>query len=95
MLALQRQAQAASTAAPAESGLSLEKIRFRHAVIDSNQLPSARNGLSFPLVNSHPLCRNPGPPVAWQFHFPTPLPDIAYPFAGMQLRQGVGSEHCE
>ena len=36
MLTLQRQTQAASTAAPVESGLSLEKIRFRHAVIDSN-----------------------------------------------------------
>ena len=35
MLTLQRQAQAASTAAPVESGLSLEKIRFCHAFIDS------------------------------------------------------------
>lgn len=41
MLALQRQAHAASTAAPVEPGLSLEKIRFRHAVIDSNQPLSA------------------------------------------------------
>ena len=29
MLALQRQAQAASAVAPVDSGLSLEKIRFR------------------------------------------------------------------
>ena len=36
MLALQRQAQAASAAAPVESGLSLEKIRFRYAVSGSN-----------------------------------------------------------
>jgi len=36
MLALQRQAQAASTAAPVDSGLSLEKIRFRYAVSGSN-----------------------------------------------------------
>ena len=34
MLALQRQAQAASAAAPVESGLSLEKLRFRYVVID-------------------------------------------------------------
>lgn len=32
MLALQRQAQAASAAAPVDSGLSLEKIRFRYAI---------------------------------------------------------------
>ncbi|QIL45490.1 P-type conjugative transfer protein TrbG [Acidovorax sp. HDW3] len=36
MLALQRQAQAASAAAPVESGLTLEKIRFRYAVSGSN-----------------------------------------------------------
>lgn len=36
MLALQRQALAASAAAPVESGLSLEKIRFRYAVSGSN-----------------------------------------------------------
>ncbi|BCX51799.1 MULTISPECIES: P-type conjugative transfer protein TrbG [Comamonas] len=36
MLALQRQAQAASTAAPVDSGLSLEKIRFRYTVSGSN-----------------------------------------------------------
>ncbi|MBN8748739.1 MAG: P-type conjugative transfer protein TrbG [Variovorax sp.] len=36
MLALQRQAQAASAAAPVESGLSLEKIRFRYAISGSN-----------------------------------------------------------
>ena len=36
MLALQRQAQAASAAAPVDSGLSLEKIRFRYAVSGSN-----------------------------------------------------------
>jgi len=36
MLALQRQAQAASTAAPVDTGLSLEKIRFRYAVSGSN-----------------------------------------------------------
>ena len=36
MLALQRQAQAASAAAPIDSGLSLEKIRFRYAVSGSN-----------------------------------------------------------
>ena len=34
--ALQRQAQAASAAAPVDSGLSLEKIRFRYAVSGSN-----------------------------------------------------------
>jgi type IV secretion system protein VirB9 len=32
MLALQRQAQAAQAAAPVDTGLSLEKIRFRYAV---------------------------------------------------------------
>ncbi|BCN39831.1 P-type conjugative transfer protein TrbG [Alicycliphilus denitrificans] len=36
MLALQRQSQAASAAAPVDSGLSLEKIRFRYAVSGSN-----------------------------------------------------------
>ena len=36
MLALQRQAQAASAAAPVDSGLSLERIRFRYAVSGSN-----------------------------------------------------------
>jgi type IV secretion system protein VirB9 len=36
MLALQRQSQAASAAAPVESGLSLEKIRFRYAISGSN-----------------------------------------------------------
>lgn len=36
MLALQRQAQAASAAAPVDTGLSLEKIRFRYAVSGSN-----------------------------------------------------------
>ncbi len=46
MLILQRHAQAASTAAPVESGLSLEKIRFRHAVIDGNQPPLARSWFS-------------------------------------------------
>lgn len=38
MLALQRQAQAASAAAPVDTGLSLEKIRFRYAVSGSNPL---------------------------------------------------------
>ena len=36
MLALQRQSQAASAAAPVDTGLSLEKIRFRYAVSGSN-----------------------------------------------------------
>ena len=36
MLALQRQAQAAGAAAPVDSGLSLEKSRFRYAVSGSN-----------------------------------------------------------
>jgi len=36
MLALQRQAQAAQTAAPVDSGLSLERIRFRYAISGSN-----------------------------------------------------------
>ncbi|MGB3882243.1 MAG: P-type conjugative transfer protein TrbG [Diaphorobacter nitroreducens] len=36
MLSLQRQAQAASAAAPVDSGLSLEKIRFRYAVSGSH-----------------------------------------------------------
>ncbi|SFD97323.1 P-type conjugative transfer protein TrbG [Paracidovorax konjaci] len=36
MQALQRQAQAASAAAPVDTGLSLEKIRFRYAVSGSN-----------------------------------------------------------
>ena len=36
MLALQRQARAAETAAPVDAGLSLEKIRFRYAVGGSN-----------------------------------------------------------
>jgi len=36
MLALQRQAQAASAAAPVDTGLPLEKIRFRYAVSGSN-----------------------------------------------------------
>lgn len=36
MLALQRQAQTASAAAPIDAGLSLEKIRFRYAVSGSN-----------------------------------------------------------
>ena len=36
MLALQRQAQATNAAAPVDSGLSLEKIRFRYAVSGSN-----------------------------------------------------------
>lgn len=36
MLALQRQAQAANAAAPVDSGLSLEKLRFRYAISGSN-----------------------------------------------------------
>lgn len=36
MLALQRQAQAAQTAAPVETGLSLERIRFRYVISGSN-----------------------------------------------------------
>ncbi|MBB4731251.1 P-type conjugative transfer protein TrbG [Xanthomonas arboricola] len=36
MLALQRQAQAAQVTAPVESGLSLERIRFRYAISGSN-----------------------------------------------------------
>ena len=36
MLALQRQAQAAQASAPVDTGLSLEKIRFRYAVSGSN-----------------------------------------------------------
>ncbi|TBU98339.1 P-type conjugative transfer protein TrbG [Stutzerimonas kirkiae] len=36
MLALQRQAQAAQTAAPVDTGLSLERIRFRYAISGSN-----------------------------------------------------------
>jgi P-type conjugative transfer protein TrbG len=36
MLALQRQAQAAQVAAPVDTGLSLEKIRFRYAISGSN-----------------------------------------------------------
>jgi len=36
MLALQRQAQAAQATAPVESGLSLERIRFRYAISGSN-----------------------------------------------------------
>ncbi|MBK6867126.1 MAG: P-type conjugative transfer protein TrbG [Burkholderiales bacterium] len=36
MLALQRQAQSASAATPVDTGLSLEKIRFRYAVSGSN-----------------------------------------------------------
>ena len=36
MLALQRQSQAASAAAPVDTGLALEKIRFRYAVSGSN-----------------------------------------------------------
>ncbi|HBO3225385.1 TPA: P-type conjugative transfer protein TrbG [Pseudomonas aeruginosa] len=36
MLALQRQAQAAQTASPVDTGLSLEKIRFRYAINGSN-----------------------------------------------------------
>ncbi|MBN5086476.1 P-type conjugative transfer protein TrbG, partial [Stenotrophomonas maltophilia] len=36
MLALQRRAQAASAAAPVDSGLSLENLRFRYAVSGSN-----------------------------------------------------------
>ena len=36
MLALQRQAQAAQVAAPVDTGLSLERIRFRYAISGSN-----------------------------------------------------------
>ncbi|EVT85385.1 conjugative transfer protein TrbG [Pseudomonas aeruginosa VRFPA09] len=36
MLALQRQARAASVAAPVDTGLSLENIRFRYAISGSN-----------------------------------------------------------
>ncbi|SDM59806.1 type IV secretion system protein VirB9 [Oryzisolibacter propanilivorax] len=36
MLALQRQAQAAQAAAPVDSGLSLDKLRFRYAISGSN-----------------------------------------------------------
>ncbi len=36
MLALQRQAQAAQVAAPVDSGLTLENIRFRYAITGSN-----------------------------------------------------------
>ncbi|NIJ79240.1 P-type conjugative transfer protein TrbG [Xanthomonas cannabis] len=36
MLALQRQAQAAQTTTPVDTGLSLDKIRFRYAVSGSN-----------------------------------------------------------
>lgn len=36
MLALQRQAQAAQASAPVDTGLSLEKIRFRYAISGSN-----------------------------------------------------------
>jgi len=45
MLALQRQAQAASAAAPVDAGLSLEKIRFRYAISGSN--PSWRPERAF------------------------------------------------
>ena len=38
MLALQRQAQAAQTTAPVDTGLSLERIRFRYAISGSNPL---------------------------------------------------------
>lgn len=37
MLALQRQSQAAQTAAPVDAGLSLERIRFRYAISGSTQ----------------------------------------------------------
>jgi type IV secretion system protein VirB9 len=36
MLALQRQAQAAQTAAPIDTGLALENIRFRYAISGGN-----------------------------------------------------------
>ena len=36
MLALQRQAQAASAAAPVDTGLALDKLRFRYAISGSN-----------------------------------------------------------
>lgn len=36
MLALQRQAQAAQTAAPVDAGLSLENLKFRYAITGSN-----------------------------------------------------------
>ncbi|MEG8128472.1 P-type conjugative transfer protein TrbG, partial [Xanthomonas hortorum pv. gardneri] len=36
MLALQRQSQAAQTAAPVDTGLALEKIRFRYVISGSN-----------------------------------------------------------
>ncbi len=36
MLALQRQSQAAQTVAPVDTGLALEKIRFRYAISGSN-----------------------------------------------------------
>src|SRR3546814_12216316 len=36
MLALQRQAQAASAAAPVDTGLALENLRFRYAISGSN-----------------------------------------------------------
>jgi len=36
MLALQRQAQAAQASAPVDTGISLEKIRFRYAISGSN-----------------------------------------------------------
>ena len=45
MLALQRQAQAASAAAPVDAGLSLERIRFRYAISGSN--PSWRPERAF------------------------------------------------
>src|SRR3546814_3414472 len=51
MLALQRQAQAASAAAPVDTGLALENLRFRYAISGSN--PPWKDRKSTRLNSSH------------------------------------------
>src|SRR3546814_15378734 len=45
MLALQRQSQAAQTAAPLDTGLALEQIRFRYAISGSHPPGKDRKGV--------------------------------------------------
>lgn len=59
MLTLQRQARAASTAAPVELGLSLEKIRFLQAVKAKSTASAQRTCASSYYLNSKPTITPP------------------------------------
>jgi len=67
MLALQRQAQAAHAAAPVDSGLSLENLRFRYAVSGSNPpwkpLRAFDDGQKVYIQSPHGIAQGELPPL--------------------------------